>query len=80
MNELIAITEQNGKQVVSARELHSFLESKKAFSTWIQQRLKKYGFKEGQDFIPIQEESIGGRPATEYALTTDAAKENLVFK
>ncbi|MRM97296.1 antA/AntB antirepressor family protein [Riemerella anatipestifer] len=50
MNELIKITEQNGKQAVSARELHSFLESKQDFSNWIKNRIEKYGLIEGQDY------------------------------
>lgn len=48
--ELIKITEQNGKKAVSARELHSFLESKRDFSNWIKDRIEKYGFIENQDF------------------------------
>ncbi|MBT0558622.1 phage antirepressor KilAC domain-containing protein [Riemerella anatipestifer] len=50
MKELIKITEQNGRQAVSARELHSFLESKQDFSNWIKNRIEKYGLIEGQDY------------------------------
>ncbi|MDD1539263.1 phage antirepressor KilAC domain-containing protein [Riemerella anatipestifer] len=50
MKALIKITEQNGKQAVSARELHSFLESKQDFSNWIKNRIEKYGLIEGQDY------------------------------
>ena len=35
MEELIKITESNGKKAVNARDLHEFLESKQDFSTWI---------------------------------------------
>ena len=49
--ELIKISEQNGKQAVSARDLHAFLESKRDFSNWIKDRIEKYGFIENQDFI-----------------------------
>lgn len=42
MNELIKITEHDGKRAVSARELHQFLESKQDFSTWIKSRVEKY--------------------------------------
>lgn len=76
--ELIKITEHNGEQVVSARELHAFLESKQDFSNWIQNRIKKYGFVEGIDFAvfnKVIENSTGGRPSIEYALTTGTAKE-----
>lgn len=76
--ELIKITEQNGKKAVSARELHSFLESKRDFSNWIKDRIEKYGFIENQDFEVFNkfgENSNGGRPLIEYALSIDCAKE-----
>ncbi|WP_018675749.1 phage antirepressor Ant [Riemerella columbina] len=78
MKELIKITEQNGKQAVSARELHNFLESKQDFSNWIKNRIEKYGLVENQDFEVFNnfiENPKGGRPLTEYALTIDTAKE-----
>lgn len=76
--ELIKITEQNGKKAVSARELHSFLESKQDFSTWIKARIEKYGFVENQDFELFHkfvEQVSGGKHLTEYALSIDCAKE-----
>lgn len=78
MRELIKITEQNGQKAVSARELHKFLESKRDFSNWIKDRIEKYGFIENQDFEVFNnfgENPNGGRPAIEYALTIDTAKE-----
>ena len=55
MNELIALNQSsiNGEvqQTVNARELHAFLQSKQDFSTWIKNRIEKYGFVENQDFI-----------------------------
>ncbi|MDO4729299.1 MAG: antA/AntB antirepressor family protein [Bacteroidota bacterium] len=78
MAELIKITEQNGQKAVNARELHIFLESKQQFSDWIKNRIKEYGFIEGQDFEVFQnfmKNSEGGRPAKEYALSLDMAKE-----
>ena len=50
MEEIIKITEYNGKRAVNARELHQFLESKQQFANWIQNRIEKYGFVENQDF------------------------------
>lgn len=78
MKELIKITENNGQQVVSARELHAFLESKQQFADWIKDRIEKYGFVENQDFEVFQnfmKNPNGGRPLIEYALTIDTAKE-----
>lgn len=77
-NGIIRIEERNGHQAVSARELHCFLESKKDFSSWIKDRIERYGFVQGVDFevfTHIGENSKGGRPSIEYALTVDAAKE-----
>ncbi|MSN85651.1 antA/AntB antirepressor family protein [Riemerella anatipestifer] len=77
MNELIKITEQNGKQAVSARELHTFLEIKDKFTDWIK-RMFEYGFIENIDYQILSDfsEKIGrGRPSVDYALTLDCAKE-----
>jgi len=67
---------------VSARHLHSFLEVGKHFRTWIQDRIAAFGFVEGQDYVIIENEfrpdlgeTSGGRPAKEYFLTIDMAKE-----
>lgn len=78
MNELIQITEHNGQRAVSARELHQVLGSKRDFSNWIQDRIKKYGFIENQDyqsFNNIVEREIGATTRIEYALSIDMAKE-----
>lgn len=78
MEDLIPISEHNGKQAVSARLLHEFLESKKDFSSWMKDRIERYGFMPGIDyevFTQTGENPNGGRPTIEYALTIDAAKE-----
>lgn len=63
-------------QTVNARELHSFLESKRDFSNWIQERIKNYGFIDGMDFTTnLLKTPNGGRPRTEYHLSLDMAKE-----
>ncbi|QZO89567.1 phage antirepressor KilAC domain-containing protein [Riemerella anatipestifer] len=74
MKALIKITEQNGQQAVSARELHSFLESKQDFSTWIKNRIEKYGFIEEQDFT-LHKFVERGTWKHEYVLSIDTAKE-----
>jgi phage anti-repressor protein len=79
MNELVKITEQDGQQLVSARELHEFLESERQFGNWIQQRIDKYGFIENQDYICfnkfVKAEKYGNKTLKEYAITIDMAKE-----
>ena len=53
MKELIKITtNEDGQQLVSARELHEFLESKRHFTDWIKPYISKnndYGFLFYQD-------------------------------
>ena len=82
MNELIKLNETKIGielvQTVNARELYAFLESKQDFSTWIKNRIDKYGFVENQDFAVSHkkmENPQGGRPAIEYYITLDMAKE-----
>lgn len=48
--ELIKIYEGNR---ISARELHIFLKVKSRFNDWINNRIKKYKFKEGNDFRKV---------------------------
>lgn len=75
-------------QTVNARELHSFLEVGKDFSTWIRSRIEQYGFVEHSDFVTFPDSGnnlkgfpqnggkpLGGRPAKEYAISLDMAKE-----
>ena len=51
MTEIIKIENTPDGSVVSARELHQFLESKQSFSDWIKNRIEKYKFNEGMDSI-----------------------------
>jgi len=65
-------------QTVNARELHSFLEVGKDYATWIKDRIAEYNFKENEDFVffpNFGEKSKRGRPAKDYHLTIDMAKE-----
>lgn len=78
LNSLLPISENNGKKAVNARALHSFLEAKRDFSTWIKDRIDKYDFVENQDFVVFPnfgENPKGGRPQIEYALSIGMAKE-----
>ncbi|WP_339053065.1 antA/AntB antirepressor family protein [Arsenophonus endosymbiont of Crataerina pallida] len=82
MSNLITIKTKNINgaliQTVNARDLHEFLEIGKDFTTWIKDRIKQYGFAENVDFIVFTnsgENPFGGRPAKEYAISLDMAKE-----
>ena len=78
MKALIKITESNGQRAVNARDLHQFLGVKTQFKDWINRRIEEYQFIKGQDFevlLKNEQNSSGGRPAKEYALSLDMAKE-----
>lgn len=79
MNELIKITtNEEGKQLVSARELHKGLEIKPPFHKWIP-RMIEYGFEENKDFIVedifVPNSNGGKQTQKDYAMTLDMAKE-----
>ncbi|WMT47853.1 MAG: antA/AntB antirepressor family protein [Acidithiobacillus caldus] len=87
MEELVPVSRQviGGEEVfvVNARDLHRFLEVGKDFSTWIKDRIRKFGFVDGQDYVCIESlssPSLGSSKArpqriVEYFLTLDMAKE-----
>jgi anti-repressor protein len=64
---------------VNARDLHAFLEVGRDFNTWINARIKRYGFEEGVDYTVISQSpkrGSGNRGVTkEYFITLDMAKE-----
>ena len=70
MDELIKINDNK----VDGRDLYEFLQVETPFKKWID-RMLEYGFVEGVDFWTNLSESTGGRPATEYELTINMAKE-----
>jgi anti-repressor protein len=73
--ELLKVTvNEQGQQLVSARDLHKFLEIQSDFTHWCK-RMFEYGFSENEDFTSILTESTGGRPSIDYALKIDMAKE-----
>ena len=75
-NEIIKVTtNEEGQHLVDGRELHEVLKVEKAFTTWMQTQLENIDAVEGEDFIPLKEESTGGRPSVNYILTLDTAKE-----
>ena len=77
MTELIKITETEGKQTVSARELHQKLQVKAKFADWIK-RMIEYGFEENKDYVSVlknEKRETGATHITEYYLSLDMAKE-----
>lgn len=80
MKELITIREENGRQLVSARDLYNLLEVESRFNDWIA-RMFQYGFIENIDyslcyfFQSSKESGRGGHNAKDYALSLNCAKE-----
>lgn len=53
-HSLIPVFQSENQQLLcNARDLHNFLEVGRDFSNWIKDRIKKYGFVEGEDFFTI---------------------------
>ena len=89
MKELMAVENrligEDAVTTVNARKLHAFLGVGKDFSTWIKDRIAKFGFLEGQDYVCIegfdspalgnQSRRGGDRRSKDYHLTLDMAKE-----
>lgn len=63
-------------QTVSARELHEKLNIGTRFNDWFP-RMCDYGFEEGKDYYSKMSKASeqGGRPATDYEISIDMAKE-----
>ena len=80
MNELISLQPHDTLiQAVNARELHTFLEVGRDFSTWIKDRISKYEFVENTDYIMLPKtgelENKGLQGKIEYFVTLDMAKQ-----
>ncbi|MDB7779237.1 phage antirepressor KilAC domain-containing protein [Lactiplantibacillus plantarum] len=77
MTELIKITEKDGRQLVSARDLHKGLELTTRFSKWVDQNFSM--FVEGIDFTSVTGVTVvnngAKRELQDYALTVNMAKE-----
>ena len=80
MENLIRITtNEQGLNVVSARDLHAYLENPDNVNTWFKRQVEKAMLDEDIDFIAISQQtpkgSTGGRPSIDYAITLSSAKE-----
>lgn len=71
MTDLIPLRHNNQ---ILARDLHFFIDAKRQFANWINERIENYDFIENQDYI-IELVYTKGRPRKEYYITLDMAKE-----
>ena len=78
-NNLVPVYEtEKGIKVVNGRELHSVLESKQDFSTWVKRRLLECDAEENEDFELLHnsvEQVSGTKYRIEYIIKLDIAKE-----
>ena len=74
MNGLLKINYGTEQPTVSARDLHEALEIKTAFKDWFP-RMTEYGVEAGKDFSSEMSKSTGGRPAVDYQISIDMAKQ-----
>ena len=75
MQELIKVTEENGEQLVSARELYNFLEVTERFSNWFERQMQ-FGFEENIDFTGCKFfNTQANQELQDYILKIDMAKE-----
>lgn len=76
MNELLNVNVDT--QTVSARELHERLNIGTEFAKWFS-RMCEYGFSAENDYSEVivknDDNSKGGRPATDYDISVDMAKQ-----
>lgn len=80
MQELIKITEKDGKQLISARELHKVLGNKRQFTNWVEPYVKddnEYLFEKNVDFTSINAgvNPTNNIPTIDYAISIEMAKE-----
>ena len=76
--EMIKIENKEGKQVVSAREVHLFLDIKTKFADWVKRCIDKYDFVENTDYSilrSVENHSTGATTKIDYIVTLDMAKE-----
>ena len=76
--ELIKVTEENGEQLVSARDLHKFLEITERFNNWFERQLQ-YGFEENVDFTGCKFfNTLANQELQDYILKLDMATMHIV--
>ena len=79
MQELIRIHEHKElENTVAGKDLHSFLEIKKDFSSWVKDQVKRAMFEKGSDYAIVPDNvktGVGVRRVDEYYFTISAAKE-----
>lgn len=75
-NELVPVYETNtGEKVVYGTELYAVLEVKSRFNDWVSNRLSDCEAVENEDYQTFTKNLVKGRPAVDYIIKLDTAKE-----
>lgn len=79
MNEIITTIQNDGGEIiVSARELHEYLEVNTRYNDWFE-RMVAYGFEEGPEYIAITQKRVTAQgnatTLTDHHIKLDMAKE-----
>lgn len=75
-NDLVPVYETStGEKVVYGSELHKVLEAKSKFADWVKNRLNDCEAAENEDFQTFSKNLEKGRPAIDYIIKLDTAKE-----
>lgn len=69
---MLKINENNR---INAKDIYFFIDVKTPFHTWVKRCIDQADLELNKDFCTILTESTGGRPATIYEFTIQAAKE-----
>ena len=75
MGDLIKITDNNGNEVVSARDLHAVLENKDNVNTWFIRQANRAMLVEDVDFTRVAFLQPSGQTSMDYAVNVNSAKE-----
>jgi anti-repressor protein len=75
MKELFKPVVVEGRDLWSAREVHSFLKVKSKFADWVKNRISDYQFIEGKDFVTVSKTLESGGREIDYAITAQMGKE-----
>jgi anti-repressor protein len=77
MIDALAVTTDEARQGIDARQLHAALGVGRDFTNWVKDQIARFELVQGRDFEVFAgsgENPQGGRPATEYALSLPTAK------
>lgn len=73
--QITVTTNEKGTQVVSARELHLFLNAGSNVNTWFKNQIERAMLLENEDFTRVQISETSGQTSNDYAISLSSAKE-----